>query len=62
MDQAYNIIKKFFREKTKLNNKICDIDENLILNNNKIATRWEKYLEALYQRREVILRANSTKL
>jgi hypothetical protein len=52
MDHAFNIIKKFFGGKTKLNRKIRDMDGNLILVNEKIATRWKKYLEVLYQEGE----------
>ncbi|VVC29974.1 Endonuclease/exonuclease/phosphatase,Reverse transcriptase domain [Cinara cedri] len=52
LDQAFNIIKKFFRGKKKLNRRIRDIDGNLILDNDKITTRWKKYLEALYQEGE----------
>jgi hypothetical protein len=37
MDQVFNIIKKFFEAKTKLNNKIRDMDGNLI-DNDKIET------------------------
>lgn len=49
MDQAFNIIKKFFREKTKLNSKIRDINGNLILDNDKITTRWKQYFKVLYR-------------
>jgi len=52
LDQAFNIIKKFFRGKKKLNSRLRDIDGNLILDNDKIATRWKQHLEALYQEGE----------
>ncbi|KAL4141626.1 hypothetical protein QTP88_004234 [Uroleucon formosanum] len=52
LDQAFNIIKKFFRGKKKLNSRLRDIDGNLILDNDKIVTRWKQHLEALYQEGE----------
>lgn len=52
IDQASNIIKKFFRGKMKLNSKIRDIDGNLILDNDEIATQWKQYLQVLYQEGE----------
>lgn len=52
LDEAFNIIKKFFRGKKKLNSRLRDIDGNLILDNDKIATRWKQHVEALYQEGE----------
>ncbi|KAL4083943.1 hypothetical protein QTP88_029259 [Uroleucon formosanum] len=53
MDQAFNTIKKFVSNKTKVNNKIRDENGNLLIDNEDIANRWKQYLEVLYQGEEI---------
>ncbi|VVC32502.1 Reverse transcriptase domain [Cinara cedri] len=48
----YPLLQRCQLGKKKLNSRIRDIDGNLILDNDKITTRWKKYLEALYQEGE----------
>jgi uncharacterized protein YuzB (UPF0349 family) len=53
MDQAFNAIKKFVSNKTKVNNKIRYENGNLLIDNENIANRWKQYLEVLYQGEEI---------
>lgn len=46
MNEAFNIVQKFFRENMKLNSKVIDTNGNLTLVNEKITTIWKQYLEA----------------
>jgi len=49
MEQAFKLITKFFKNKTKRHDKIRDANGNLILDNEGKMRRWKQYIEELYQ-------------
>lgn len=48
-DQVFKLITKFFKNKTKRNDKIRAGNDNLILNNEDKVKRWKHYIEELLQ-------------